>query len=240
MSPVLLITRPEPGGRDFLDRLALAPGSAEVIDAPLLALAPEGPLPDLAGQWPIFTSPGAVAAFRALGGRGSGPAYAVGDATAAAARAAGFAPRSAAGDAAALLALIRAEAPTAPLLHLRGRHAAGALAARLAAAGIAAREAVIYDQAMRPLGPRARAALAGPRPVVAPLFSPRTARAFALYAPFGAEVLVAAMSPAVAAALGSAVPRCATAARPDAAAMAALTARLLVEAAALEGRKGAE
>ena len=81
--------------------------------------------------------------------------------TAAAARAAGFAARSADGDVDDLAALvIAAHRPGAgAFLHVRGRHAAGDLVGRLAAAGVPARAAEIYDQAPRPIdGPGAGAA----------------------------------------------------------------------------------
>ena len=68
--------------------------------------------------------------------------------TAAAARQAGFAARSADGDVADLAALVvAAHRPGAgAFLHVRGAHAAGDLVGRLAAAGVPARAAAIYDQ----------------------------------------------------------------------------------------------
>ena len=100
--------------------------------------------------------------------------------------------------------------------------------ARLQAAGLRATGAVIYDQRPCPLTDAARSLLDGQGPVLVPLFSPRTAALFAETAPHRAALWVAALSPAVASALGNLpVARLATASRPDAAAMLAAIAALI-------------
>jgi uroporphyrinogen-III synthase len=104
----------------------------------------------------------------------------VGEITAETARRAGFAARSADGDVAALADLVaEGHRPGGAVLHLRGRHAAGDLVAELAARGIPARAAEIYDQRPCPLAPEARDLLARGDRAVLPVFSPRTARLFA-------------------------------------------------------------
>jgi uroporphyrinogen-III synthase len=82
---------------------------------------------------------------------------------------------------AALAALVAAaHRPGAgPFLHVRGRHAAGDLLGRLAAAGVPAKAAEIYDQRACALGAEAERLLAAGRADVLALFSPRTARLFA-------------------------------------------------------------
>ena len=65
------------------------------------------------------------------------------------------------------------------MLHVRGRHAAGDLVAALAARGVPARAAEIYDQRRCPLGAEARGLLARGEVEVLAFFSPRTARLFA-------------------------------------------------------------
>jgi uroporphyrinogen-III synthase len=137
---------------------------------------------DLDGlQGLVFTSANGVEQFAALSAERRLPAYCVGDMTAAAARRAGLTARSADGDVMALAALVAAaHRPGAgSFLHLRGRHAAGDLIGRLAAAGVPARAAEIYDQAPRPLDPAAAGLLAAGRADVLAFFSPRTARLFA-------------------------------------------------------------
>jgi uroporphyrinogen-III synthase len=103
------------------------------------------------------------------------------------------------------------------------------VAARLAALGLPAAEAVVYDQRPQPLTPAARAWLAGARPVIVPLFSPRSAALFAAEAAGAAAPLrIAALSAAVAAAAPPAA-LLAVAARPDAAAMSDLVDSLSAE-----------
>lgn len=130
------ITRAQPGADRTAERLA-ASGFDPVV-APLLAVRPlPGALaaaPDFdAVQALAFTSPNGVAAFAALTpGLRDRPVFAVGDATAHAARAAGFAdPRSAAGDIHALARLIATQAPNGLILAPGPREPAGDLSALL-------------------------------------------------------------------------------------------------------------
>ena len=149
-------------------------------------------------------------------------AFCVGDHTAEAARAAGFAPLSAKGDAAALVALILSHSPAGPLLHLRGVESRGDIADRLISAGIETFEAISYAQESQSLTPEASAILTGIDPVIAAVFSPRTAeilvrecRRIGRVAP----IMIVAMSAAVAAAAAPLSGTPTIAARPDAEAM---------------------
>ncbi|WP_417740722.1 uroporphyrinogen-III synthase [Salipiger sp.] len=217
--PILLLTRPEAASRQFLTAVEADGGRGfRSIISPLIGIEVTGPLPDLQGVGGvIFTSANGVRAYEALGGPVLPLCYTVGDATAEAARNAGFAPKIAAGDAASLVALILAEAPEVPLVHLRGTHARGAVAERLRAGGLSASEAVIYDQPAQELSAAAKAALQGDAPVIVPLFSPRSAAQFAGGAHGDAPLLVVAMSRDVAAALEALyVTRLEILARPDA------------------------
>jgi uroporphyrinogen-III synthase len=176
----LLLTRPAPQSAAFAAEIAAClPGRFRPVVSPLLAIVPAGALPDLAGIAALaFTSANGVAAYLDAGGTTSLPAYCVGPGTAAAAREAGFAARSADGDAAALAALIGHDRP-GPVLHLRGRHAAADLAALLESRGIPARAAVVYDQRAVPPTPEVRRlGEAGGLDVVT-AFSPRSARLLA-------------------------------------------------------------
>ena len=221
-APVLLLTRPEGDARRFEARVrALAPGDWRTVVSPLLEIVPLAE-PEAPDGTPVFTSAHAVP----FAGRGGGrPAWCVGPRTAAAARAAGWTPREGGGDAEALLAAILA-APPEPLVHLRGVHARGRLAERLRAAGREAEERIVYDQRALPLMEEARAALDGPAPVVAPVFSPRSAvlLADALGNP-SAPFRVIAVSAAAAEPLRRWSPL--VAARPEGEAMAETTAALL-------------
>jgi len=138
MTPIrrVWVTRAEPGAARTADRLT-ALGFSPIV-APLLSLTPlPGALqaaPDPAAVAVLaLTSPNGVEAFAPLIPRfRDHPVFAVGDATAEAARAAGFADvRSAAGDIHALARLIAAEAPPGPLLAPGAREPAGDLPALL-------------------------------------------------------------------------------------------------------------
>jgi uroporphyrinogen-III synthase len=205
----LLLTRPRPQSLAFAAALEAAlPGRFRPVIAPLLAIAPTLAEVDLGGiQGLIFTSANGVDQFAARCDERGLPAFCVGDMTAAAARAEGFSARSADGDVEALAALVAAaNRPSGgAFLHVRGRHAAGDLVGRLAAAGVPALAVALYDQTRLPIGGEARALLAAGRADVLALFSPRTARLFAEAARhegwnLGATVAVA-LSPAADAAL---------------------------------------
>jgi len=130
------VTRAEPGAARTADRLTAL--GFEPVVVPLLTLAPlpgalnAAPEPEAVAVLAL-TSPNGVEAFAPLIPRfRDHPVFAVGDATAEAARAAGFADvRSAAGDIHALARLIAAEAPPGPLLAPGAREPAGDLPALL-------------------------------------------------------------------------------------------------------------
>lgn len=178
----ILVTRPEDDGAALADSLARM--GHEAVLEPLLAVRLRGEALDVAGaQALLFTSANGVrAAARLTPDRGL-PALCVGDATARAAREAGFATvESAAGDVRTLAALVRRRAApgAGPLLHVAGTVTAGDLAGDLAASGFQVRCAVVYEAvpAERFSEATHKALTAGRIDAVA-LFSPRTARTFA-------------------------------------------------------------
>lgn len=143
----ILVTRPEPGCGETC--AALRARGLVPVAAPLLRIRPVQ-----AGAWPpapppaaiLATSRNAIAARAAVAGL---PLLAVGDRTAADARARGWADvRSAAGDAARLAALCRERLDPAagPLLLLAGAGQGEALAAALRAAGFAVAIETTYVQ----------------------------------------------------------------------------------------------
>ena len=123
------VTRARPGADRTAERLATL-GFTPVL-APLLAIRPLDARPDLTGvQALAFTSRNAVQVFAELSGDRAPPVFAVGDATAASAREAGFHDvRSAGGDLHALAALVRAEGAGLSILHPCAAEPAGDLAA---------------------------------------------------------------------------------------------------------------
>ncbi|MCZ8195102.1 uroporphyrinogen-III synthase [Brevundimonas sp.] len=227
------LTRSRPGAE--ADAAALAAlGHAPLID-PVLEIVPVPVTVDLEPVAAVaVTSAAAVRALAALTPRRDRPLFAVGAATAAAARAAGFEEVDAGdeadgdgggGDAAALAArLVRAAPPDRspwPVLWPRGREVAADLAAlafALAPGRVEIRPVVVY--AAEPRRPDAAlAAVAAGQVAAVLLHSPRGARAAAaaLQAAGLPPPPAIALSPAVAAAWPG--PVLAVAARPDAAAL---------------------
>lgn len=212
-----LVTRPAEDAAPLVR--ALAERGIEALLAPMLTIAPA---PDaarrladlLAGaQAVLFTSANGVRAFAAASQRRELPVFAVGDASAAAARIANFRTvASAGGDVEDLAELVAARlAPQGgALVHAAGTTVAGDLAGRLGALGFTVHRAPIYDA--RPaaaLDAEAAAALRGGDAALALFFSPRTAATFVRLAAAAAvaescrAMAAFALSPAVAAALAA-------------------------------------
>lgn len=139
----ILVTRAEPGASRTCARLAARgydPVNAATASVRFLDTAID--LSD--GASLALTSPnGAEAAARLIPDRALA-VFAVGDATADAARAAGFETvRSAGGDGAALSALIQDHAPS-EIVHVRGRDQSFDLIGSLSRAGLTARAVIAY------------------------------------------------------------------------------------------------
>mgnify|MGYP003835865637 FL=1 len=238
----LLLTRPRPQAERFAQAFAgrFGPDIAIVI-APLLRIEPLGALLDLSGySGLVFSSQNGVRAFAGMGGDRRLPAYCVGARTAEAAQAIGLRAEFGGADADVLVARLAGAAPGGRLLHLRGAHARGDIAARLSAAGQPCDEAVIYDQVPQDLTPDALDLLAGEGTVLLPLFSPRSAKlAGEAAAGAGATLAVAVMSEAVAQAWDGPAPALIRqAGTPDAEGMLNALAALIAAARHLEGGDG--
>lgn len=194
MQPILIITRPDPAGTLFAqDVQRVMRKAVPIINAPALRIVPIAyDMPDASHV--IFTSARAVA--QAPIGTGL-TAWCVGGATAAAADAKGYDVRSADGDADALVAMITAHHPAGPMVHLAGRHRRGAIAARLTAAGLRCTTIEAYDQVALPVPQSLIDAAAGSAPLVAPIFSARSAQGL-LDLTYTAPLHIVAISAAVA------------------------------------------
>ena len=192
----------------------------DIILSPALQIVPlPVNIPDVAGL--IFTSANGVAQAARLNLPSGLPAWCVGDRTADAATKAGFDAKAGPGDAAALIETIIAARPAGPLAHIRGEHARGDVAEKLTAAGIACADLVAYAQRPLPLNAAAKTALSGEKPVVLPLFSPRTGTILSGQGPFTAPLHVVAIS--AAALPDMAMQGAYVAAHPDGEAMVAAT-----------------
>lgn len=144
----VLVTRAEPGAGRTAEGLRER-GLTPVI-APMLTIRPSAEIAlDLQGvQALAFTSANGVRAWANARTERGLPALCVGDATAAAAREAGFENKmSAGGDVGDLIQMIRKRMDKAAgrIVHIRGSHVTGDLAGSLRAAGFAAEEAAAYE-----------------------------------------------------------------------------------------------
>jgi uroporphyrinogen-III synthase len=143
-----LITRPEDDAASLADALRQRGVAVELEPLLSIRVLRDAAL-DLAGvQALLFTSANGVRAFAELSPRRDLPALAVGEATAVAARAAGFAEVSSAGGDVrdlARLARDKLQPGDGALFHAAGSAVAGDLAGELEAAGFTLRRAVLYE-----------------------------------------------------------------------------------------------
>jgi len=180
----VLVTRPREDAAPLV--AALEARGHDVLLEPLLTITPrEGvdwPPGHKSAQALVVTSANGVRAFARCDPRRDLAVYAVGDASAAAARAEGFARvDSATGDVAALARLVaqRADPAAGPLLHPAAGRLAGDLQGLLAGAGFTVLRVVLYDAVpARALSAACREAMNRELIDAVTLFSPRTAAAF--------------------------------------------------------------
>ena len=182
MTARLLVTRPSEDAPRVVE--ALRRMGIRALVAPLIFIEPvAGAAPDFAGvQAVLATSANGARALAKVERRRDILLFAVGDATAATAREAGFEfVESAVGDVESLVQLVRGRLDPAAgaLLHVAGTHVAGDLAARLDGAGFRYRRAVLYQaRAAEKFSAETVRALAGGTIDGALFFSPRTAATF--------------------------------------------------------------
>ena len=177
-----LVTRP----REEAERLAAAlaeRGVATLVEPLFDIVFREGHIPDLVGVQAILcTSANGVRALARVTGERDLPLFAVGEATAASAHAAGFSRIESAGGAVtdlADLAAARLRPEGGRLLHVAGGVVAGDLAAMLGRHGFRVDREVLYDaRPAEALSRQSVAALRRGEIDFAFFFSPRTARVF--------------------------------------------------------------
>ena len=228
MTASLIITRSKAQSESFAGELAARwAGPLNIIISPLLEIVPLTPTIGAVDEL-ILTSANGVEAAQRLNMPKGHRAWCVGDKTGELAKAAGFVPHVGPGDADGLVDMIIAIKPEGRLVHLRGKHARGAVTSRLRAAGVDCQDFITYDQQPQTLNKDARRALDGQKPVVFPLFSPRTATILREQGPFCAPVHVIALSASVADAFGQeAAQQVRVADRPDMPAMLTATIDVL-------------
>jgi uroporphyrinogen-III synthase len=171
----IIVTRPAEDAAQFADCLRRAGATPVLSPVMRIEYLDADPSADQAAF--AFTSANGVRAFARRSVERSKPAFVVGEATAAEARAAGFADvRVAGGDVDALAGAIAAARP-ASVLHVAGTHRAGDLAALLTARDIPAERATLYEaHPIDAMTDEARAAFATGAGVA--FFSPRSVELF--------------------------------------------------------------
>ncbi len=181
--PPVIVTRAQPGAAETAARLTELGYPALVSPALELVAAPDVDLPDPAScSGLVFTSANGVRFFTERTPDRSRPAWCVGPATAAAARAAGFCDvHESAGDAEALATFIKGHAAPSdkPLLHIANAAARGNLARALARDGRAVVFCPLYRAEIASgLTLPVRSLLSGRRPSLALFHSAKGAEAF--------------------------------------------------------------
>jgi len=195
--PVLILTRPAPASDAFWRVL---PGDLRdrltPVISPLMRIDPLGVSVDLTGvAGVIFSSANGVT----FGPEPCDiPAYCIGTRTTTQAQSAGWSAVRVGQNADELVEGLQNQQPQTPLLHIAGQHQRGDIAERLSQAGLPTRTRAVYDQILLPLSAQAQAALSDDRPKIVPLFSPRTAQHFIASCPDLHNVIVIALSDAVA------------------------------------------
>jgi uroporphyrinogen-III synthase len=176
----LLLTRPRPDSEILAARLGDM--NIETLIAPVLQIEPlAAELPDIGDdETVLLTSANGARALARASERRDVRLLAVGDATAAAARAAGFSDVTSAerdSDALTRLAIDRAGAEKGRVLHITGSHVAGDMEGSLTAAGLSYRRVALYDaHAAETLPAIVEAALSSGGVDGVILYSPRSAK----------------------------------------------------------------
>ena len=209
----ILVTRAEPDAGALAAQISERGWRAVVEPLIRIEVFKDTPLRLEASDILAFTSANGVRAFAQCTTDRANPVFAVGPATAQAARDSGFGNvETAGGDVDGLVALIQAEVTrdAGEILHVSGADAAGDLCGALKQAGYDARRTTLYKaRAVDSFSPETITAFTTEPPTLdwVCLFSPRTARIFERLAqeseliPSLGQVGVACLSPAVADAL---------------------------------------
>lgn len=183
MNICALVTRPRAEAESLAAELARR-GIEAIVEPMIEVVGRDAARADIAGVQAILcTSANGARALAQVSGERDVPVFAVGDATARAARAAGFAAvESAGGDVDALARLVgqRLRPEGGRLLHVAGSDVAGDLAGALGAAGFTVERAVLYEaRAASALTPATARLIADGDIDLALFFSPRSAATFA-------------------------------------------------------------
>lgn len=177
---VLLMTRTEDQSRGFVRNLpSFVLDKVRLCYSPLIEIVPvSGSIPWGGSRGVIFTSKNGARVSSALDPRRDLPAWCVGFETTKLASSLGWDAHNMGQNGDEFVPAVRSATVEGPLIHLGGKHRRGQIAKKLSSYGIETKEHVVYDQKLRPLTVEAQSLLRSGEPIVAPLFSPRTANQF--------------------------------------------------------------
>lgn len=175
--PKIILTRPEKEARDFSNRILSQLPEVKIIISPLITIEYTKPKVDLnAFDGIIFTSSNGIEAIKKLSIPHNMPCFAVGPKTAQQAAQLGFLASQGPGNADGLITLILSRPSVGRLLHISGEHTRGNISTRLTGLGQICEHIVAYKQETLSLTTEAMDAFKGGKPIILPLFSPRTAQ----------------------------------------------------------------
>lgn len=172
--PTLLLTRPKPQSEQFLVACeALLDRRVSAVISPLLRIEPLGDVPDLSAYGTIIVTSGN--GVERLGSHLMGRyVVTVGEKTAHLARQHGAEAVALGENIAAFLQ--NSDQIRGTALLCRGVHSRGDIAQTLSGRSISVEEAILYDQVGQSLNSAALRLLSGQARILAPVFSPRTAK----------------------------------------------------------------
>ncbi|MDG1431514.1 MAG: uroporphyrinogen-III synthase [Paracoccaceae bacterium] len=198
--PILLLTRPLSGSERFAGAVKDMLGDAiEVVISPLQEiewLEIEATDDEVAAV--IFTSQNGVLGWNRVDNGFTGTAYCVGPQTAEMASQLGLVAIDCGGNADAVVDVVSKANLNGSVIHYRGEHGLGDVVQRLRDYGVNCQECVVYRQKALLPDPAFFTALASERPVLAALFSPRSAALFGEHVSTDAAIWLAVISPNVA------------------------------------------
>ena len=173
--PKIILTRPEPGLTKFSGQLAQKIPSASVYCEALQSIdfVPNQVNLERYNGF-VFTSSNGVRAAKRWG-LPPRTGFGVGHVTTQLARSYCDPVHDGGSDVEALLALILSMKPAGPLLHIRGQASVGNLATRLSEHGIETHDAIGYEQNLCVPSNALMQLLQGGKPMILPLFSPKSA-----------------------------------------------------------------
>ena len=175
--PEIILTRPKEGARKFHALIQEKLPEAKVIISPLITIdfLPKS-IDFTKFDTFIFTSINGVQAIENQRIPHGTLCFAVGAKTAHAAGKIGFKALYSDGNSEDLISIILSHPRRGKFLHIRGKYTRGDVSRKLSEHGLPCEEIVAYHQKSQALTHEAQSSMKGGKPLIFPLFSPRTAQ----------------------------------------------------------------